>query len=83
MVRATPALHERELAKTALLVEVLAGALKARGVADLPAELAARIGMDVFAHVTIAWLDDPKLALSDRLSATWSELRVLLASVDE
>ena len=83
VIAATPALHERELAKTAALVEALAAALKARGVADLPAELAARIGMDVFAHATIAWLEDPGLGLGDRLTATWSELRSLVSgSID-
>ena len=79
VISATPALHERELAKTAALVGALAGALHARGVTQLRAQLAARIGMDVFAHATVAWLDDPQLSLDERLTATWSELTTLVA----
>ena len=79
VISATPALHERELAKTAAVAEALAAALQARGVSELQAELAARIGMDLFAHATIAWLNDPEPDLDQRLTATWSELSVLVA----
>ncbi len=78
VISATPALHERELAKTSVLAKALAAALQARGVAELQAVIAAQIGMDVFAHATIAWLDDPEPSLDERLAATWSELRALV-----
>ncbi len=78
VISANPALHERELAKTAALVEALAEALQARGVTRLRAQLAARIGMDVFASATIAWLDDPQPSLDERLANAWSELTALV-----
>ncbi len=74
----TPALHERELAKMAGLADALAAALKARGVADLPAVLAAWTGMAAFAQATVAWLDDPRLGLGERLDLAHRELKALL-----
>ena len=79
LIAATPALHEREMAKMTVLADALAAALTARGVADLRAALAARIGMAAFAQATVAWLDDPEPALGDRLDLARRELRALLA----
>ncbi len=79
----TPALYERELAKTAALADALAAALKARGVADLPAVLAARTGMAAFAQATVAWLDDPALGLGERLDLAYRELKALLTQNDD
>ena len=45
VISSTPALHERGMAKMGALTDALAAALKARGVADLRAALAARTGM--------------------------------------
>ncbi|WP_428487638.1 TetR/AcrR family transcriptional regulator [Rhodopila sp.] len=59
VISATPALHEREPAKIAALTDALTAALKARGVADLRAVLAARTGMAAFVHATLSWLNDP------------------------
>ncbi len=73
----TPALHERELAKTAALADALAAELKARGVADLQATLAARTGMAAFVQATVAWLDDPGLSLGERLDLARRELNTL------
>ena len=78
VIAATPALQERELAKHAALANVLAAALKAKGVADLSADLAARTGMAAFVHATISWLADAKLSLGERLDLTASELKALL-----
>ncbi len=75
----TPALHEREMAKMGALAEALAAALKARGVADLQAVLAARIGMAAFAQATVSWLDDPKPGLGERIDLAYRELKALLA----
>ena len=79
IIAATPALYERELAKTAALADALAAALKARGVADLKAVLAAQTGMAAFVQATIAWLNDPTVELTDRLDLALSELGALFA----
>ena len=79
VIAATPALHERELAKLAVLTDALATALKERSVADLRAVLAAQIGMAAFVDATISWLREPELGLSDRLDLALSELKALLA----
>ncbi len=79
VIAATPALHERELAKMAVLADALCAALRVRGVADLQAVLAARIGMAAFVHATISWLDDPEVGLGERLDLAHRELKALLA----
>lgn len=79
VISSTPALHERELAKMAALADALAAALKARGVADLRAVLAARTGMAAFVHATVSWLDDPEPGLGERLDLACRELKALLA----
>ena len=78
VIAVTPALHERELAKTDALAEGLAAALRARGVADLPAALAARIGMAAFVKATVAWLDDPETDLGERIDCAHREVKALL-----
>ena len=82
VISATPALHERELAKTAALVEGLAAALQARGVARPKSVLAARVGMDVFVRATVAWLEDPGPGLDEHLAFTWTELTTLVLAVE-
>ena len=81
VISSTPALHERELAKMAALADALAAALKARGVADLKAVLAAQTGMAAFAHVTISWLDNPEPGLAERLDLAIHELRALVTEL--
>ena len=82
VISATPALHERELAKIAALTDALATALKARGVVDLRAALAARTGMAAFVHATLSWLDDPTLGFGERIDLVFGELKALLAESD-
>ena len=82
VISATPALRERELAKIAALTDALAAALKARGVADLRAVLAARTGMAAFVHATLSWLDDPTVGLGERFDLAFREMRALLAERD-
>ena len=82
VISVTPALHERELAKIAALADALAAALQARGVAELRAILAARVGMAAFAHATFAWLDDPGTGFGERLDLVFRELKALLAESD-
>ena len=79
IIDATPALHERELAKIAALGEALADALQSRGVPELAAILAAKTGMTVFVHATIAWLADPSMSFGERLDLGRNELDRLLA----
>ncbi|WP_223692704.1 TetR family transcriptional regulator [Leifsonia poae] len=58
IVAANPALQERELIKLARMADAVAGALRARGVAEPAASLAAQTGIAVF-HVGFAeWIDD-------------------------
>lgn len=82
VIASTPALAERELAKLAALTDALARALKARGVEDLQAVLAAQTGMAAFAHATISWLDDPALDLGEHLDRAVHGLRTLLVKTD-
>ena len=56
--------------------------MKARGVADLKAVLAARTGMAAFVHATISWLDDPQVALGELIYLAFHELKALLAEAD-
>ena len=83
VISGTPALHEREVAKMAVLADALAAALTARGIADLRAALAARIGMAAFVQAILGWLDDPEPALGERLELARRELRALLAESDD
>jgi AcrR family transcriptional regulator len=83
IISATPALHERELAKIAALADVLADALMARGVADLRATLAASAGMAAFAQAASAWLDDPTIGLGERVDLAFRELKAMLAEGDQ
>lgn len=78
LIAATPALAERELAKTAALADALAAALQARGVGALRATLAARAGMAAFVQATTAWLEDPTIDLGARLDLAFDELRSVL-----
>ncbi len=78
VISGTPALHEREMAKMAALADALAAALRARGVADLRAVLAARTGMAAFVHATLSWLDDPRQGLGARIDVASRELKALL-----
>ena len=82
VISGTPALYERELAKMAALADALAVALKARGVADLRAVLAARTGMAAFAHATVSWLDDPEPGLGECLDLAFRELKALFTETD-
>ena len=82
VISSTPALQERELAKTAALTDALAAALRTRGVADLQAVLAARTGMVAFVHATVSWLDDPRQGLGERLDLAYRALEALLRKTD-
>ena len=78
VISATPALHERELSKLEVLSDALALAVRARGVPELPAALAARAGMACFAQATLAWLEDDQPGLTERLDLAERALKSLL-----
>ena len=80
VISATPALHEREMAKMAALADALAVALRARGVVDLHATLAARTGMAAFGFATVSWLNDPGRDLGACLELVFRELKMLFAA---
>ena len=77
ILSATPALRERELTKIAALADSLAEALGVRGVPDLRATLAARIGMAAFAQAIVLWLDDSSVGLDARFDLAFDEVRKL------
>lgn len=56
VISANPALRERELLKLAALAAAVAGALRARGVAEPAATLAAESGVTVFAVAFAQWV---------------------------
>ncbi len=78
VISATPALHERELAKLEALSEALALTLTARGVPDLEAALGARASMAAFAHATLLWLENEEPGLAERLDQAEQALKALL-----
>ena len=82
VISTTPALQERELMKIAALADALAAALKERGVADLPAVLAARTGMAALVHATLSWLEDPTVGFGERIDGAFRELKALFAESD-
>ena len=77
VIAATPALRERELSKLDALADVLARSLRARGVPDRPALLAAKIGVAAFAQATLAWLERDTPSLADRLDRAERDLQGL------
>jgi AcrR family transcriptional regulator len=80
VISATPTLRERELAKLDALADALAQAMEVRGVQPLQAALAARAGLAAFAQATLAWLEDERPSLDERLAAAERSLRALVTS---
>lgn len=83
IVAANPELQERELIKLATLAEALAAALRARGVGDPAAELAAQTGVTVFHTAFGRWVrqDDPG-ALRRLMDESLADLRAVLGAAD-
>ncbi len=82
VIARTPALYERELAKTAALTDALAAALRARGAGEIQAALAARSGMAAFVQAVVSWLDDPAPGLGERFDRAFGALKALLTDGD-
>ena len=79
VISITPALHERELTKIAALTDALTDALKARGVTDLRAVLAAQTGMAAFTEASASWLNDPATGFGERIDLAFHELKTMFA----
>lgn len=79
IIEATPALQEREIAKHAALITVVAEALRARGTGTLQADLAAQTGMAVLTHALATWFADPSVRLEHHLERAFAELQKLAA----
>ena len=77
VIAQTPALQERVLTKTAVLIGALAAALRRRGVADGTATLAAQIGMTVFSYAASTWFEDPTGGMAAHLSNAVNEMNLL------
>jgi AcrR family transcriptional regulator len=78
VIASTPALREREVAKHEAMAVALADALQGRGVAALPADLAARAGMAAFVQAAVAWLNDGSVSLGAQLDLAQRALETLL-----
>jgi AcrR family transcriptional regulator len=76
LIAKTPALRERDLAKAAYLSEALTEALRARGVPDRLADLAARTGWAAFHHAAQSWLEG-QASLDACLRQTFKDLQAL------
>lgn len=77
VIAASPALRERELTKAAALSGVVAGALRARGLADGRAGLLARVGTAALGHAVQTWIEDPSADFNELLVRVFRELQEL------
>jgi len=79
-----PALQEREGHKLASIATAVAGALRARGVDELAATLAAESGATVFGIAFVQWIrEDEQRSLADVAAAVLRELLTLTARSQE
>jgi AcrR family transcriptional regulator len=67
LIDMTPALQERGLAKSRLLITGLVSALRGRGIPDRTAMLVAQMGMAVCSHAVACWFEDGSRDLGDHL----------------
>lgn len=81
VIEKNPALHERELHKLAGLATTVAEALRARGIAEPAATLAAESGATVFGIAFAQWVrEDEKRPLPEIISDVLGELLGLAAT---
>lgn len=66
VIAQTPALQERQLAKSAAVTRTVAGALLGRGVDPTVAALTASTGMAIAGHALGAWFEDESVPLADQ-----------------
>jgi AcrR family transcriptional regulator len=77
VIARTPALQERQLAKAASTIALVAAALERRGVEPSLATLAAGTGMAVFGHAVRTWIKDPSHSLETHLERGFQALQGL------
>lgn len=75
VIAQTPALQERQLAKTALITRAIAEALKRRDIAPAIADLAAATGMALTGHALQTCVQDPSTPLVKHLEKAFQALR--------
>lgn len=80
IIQASPALREREYAKVAALVDLVASILEQRGVTASTALLSARVGMDAFSTAIRKWSTEA-CDLHTALDGTFDELRALTSQL--
>jgi AcrR family transcriptional regulator len=81
VIAANAELRERELIKMARLAQALAGGLRARGVADPDAGLAAEAGIAVFRIAFEKWVNGPaRRDLAGVMRESMAQLRALTAA---
>ena len=77
LIEKTPALQERALAKTRLVIAGLVAALHKRGIPDRTAMLAAQMGMAALSHAVACWFEDGSRDLRDHLVQAFQHVREL------
>ncbi|SFF79500.1 transcriptional regulator, TetR family [Actinacidiphila alni] len=83
VIDANPALQERELHKLSRLAVTVAAALRARGVDDLAATVAAQTGASLFGVAFSRWIkEDERRTLADIADDVLRELTVLTRQAD-
>jgi AcrR family transcriptional regulator len=80
LIESSPALQERALAKTRLLIAGMVSALRERDVPDHLAMLVAQMGMAALGHAVACWFDDDSSDLNDHLVQAFQKVRDLSAS---
>ncbi len=80
IVAANPALQEREVAKHAELVRVVAEALRQRNIESRRADLAAQAGLAVLSHALRSWFADPTVGLAEHMDHAFVELQNLTSA---
>jgi AcrR family transcriptional regulator len=82
VIRATPALWERAAAKEAHLVGLLAHTLRARGLDQETADIAARTGWGTLAQAMRHWHARPGTGLEAHVERAFHQLRTVVAELD-
>jgi AcrR family transcriptional regulator len=81
LIAAHPELRERELIKLASLTSAIAGALRARGVADSAASLTAEAGIAIFKTAYERWVGGTRQRkFAEDIRTTLDELRIVTAA---
>jgi AcrR family transcriptional regulator len=78
LIASNPDLLERELMKQDEMADAFSGALRGRGVDAVTAELAARVGIEVFRTAYRQWLSDSGPDLAETVDTTMSALAALV-----